>query len=173
MTSGEINPRYGNASATVPTWDQVERLLTHAQLYWLVTVRTDGRPHVTPLVGVWHDGTFAFCTGEDEQKARNLDSHQQVAVTAGPAAAQGWADGEGAVVEGTATRVTDPDDLRRLADAWTEKYGDDWRWEVRGTKFFELSQSGDGTGGGAAVFRVPPSKVLLFGGDHGQTAYRF
>ena len=26
-----------------------------AQPYW-ITVRTDGRPHAVPLVGVWHDG---------------------------------------------------------------------------------------------------------------------
>ena len=36
-----------------------------------------------PLVGVWQDGAFAFCTGPEEQKQRNLDANQQVAVTTG------------------------------------------------------------------------------------------
>ena len=56
MTTGHIDPRYGDASATAPPWNTVERLLTDAQLYWIVTVRTDGRPHAVPLVGVWYDG---------------------------------------------------------------------------------------------------------------------
>ena len=54
MTTGHIDPRYGDASATPPDWDDVERRLTDAQLYWLVTVRADGRPHAVPLCGVWH-----------------------------------------------------------------------------------------------------------------------
>ena len=43
MTTGEIDPRYGDASATPPPWADIERLLTDAQLYWIITVRTDGR----------------------------------------------------------------------------------------------------------------------------------
>ena len=60
MDTGQIDPRYGDASATAPGWDDVERRLADAQLYWLVTVRADGRPHAVPLCGVWHDGAFAF-----------------------------------------------------------------------------------------------------------------
>ena len=72
-----------------------------------------------------------------------------------------------------ATRVTDAEDLQTLADAWFAKYGDDWKYEVRDQEFNELSHSGDATGRGAWVFRVPPTKVLAFGDAHGQTAYRF
>ena len=46
---------------------------TSAELYWLTTVRKDGRPHITPLVGAWVDDAFVFCTGPEEQKAQNLD----------------------------------------------------------------------------------------------------
>lgn len=173
MTTGEINPRYGNASATAPAWQDIESLLTAAQLYWLVSVRTDGRPHVVPLVGVWHKGAFAFCTGEDEQKARNIEANSQVAITTGPIGANGWTVGKDITVEGRAVRVTDAGDLQTLADAWLAKYGEDWHWDVRGDRFFELSNSGDGTSGGALVFRVEPSKVMAFGDSHGQTVYRF
>ena len=83
MTTGHIDPRYGDASATAPPWADIERLLTNAQLYWIITVRADGRPHAVPLVGVWHDGAFAFCTGSDEQKQRNLDANPLLAVTTG------------------------------------------------------------------------------------------
>jgi nitroimidazol reductase NimA-like FMN-containing flavoprotein (pyridoxamine 5'-phosphate oxidase superfamily) len=173
MTTGTIDPRYGNAAATPPAWADIERILTEAQLYWIITVRADGRPHAVPLVGVWQRGAFAFCTGAEEQKQRNLDSGPHVAVTTGTTGANSWDSGKEVVVEGVAVRVTDPAELQRLAAAWFAKYGDDWRYEVRGEEFVELSRSGAGTGGGARVYTVAPAKVLVFGGEHGQTAYRF
>jgi nitroimidazol reductase NimA-like FMN-containing flavoprotein (pyridoxamine 5'-phosphate oxidase superfamily) len=173
MTTGQIDPRYGDASATAPPWDAIERILTNAQLYWIITVRADGRPHAVPLVGVWKDGAFAFCTGTEEQKHRNLESNPRVAVSTGSMGANGWKNGKDVVVEGTAERVTDDETLQALADAWFAKYGDDWHFEVRDQEFVELSNSGGGTAGGARVYRVAPSKALAFGDEHGQTAYRF
>jgi nitroimidazol reductase NimA-like FMN-containing flavoprotein (pyridoxamine 5'-phosphate oxidase superfamily) len=173
MTTGQIDPRYGDASATPPPWPDIERLLADAQLYWIITVRADGRPHAVPLVGVWQDGAFAFCTGPEEQKKRNLDADPHVAVTTGSTGANGWASGKDVVVEGTAVRVTDAQALQALADAWYAKYGEDWKYEVRGQEFVEVSHSGGGAGGGAWVYRVQPAKVLAFGDAHGQTAYRF
>ena len=173
MTTGTIDPRYGNPSATPPSWAAIERLLTLAQLYWIITVRRDGRPHAVPLVGVWQDGGFAFCTGPDEQKQRNLDANPHVAVTTGSTGANGWNSGKDVVVEGAAVRVTDREALQALADAWFAKYGADWRYEVRGEEFLEVSRSGAPTEGGAWVYRVSPAKVIAFGDPHGQTTYRF
>ena len=51
--------------------------------YWISSVRSDGRPHVTPLVGVWHEDGDVFATGGDEQKARNVASDPQVVLTTG------------------------------------------------------------------------------------------
>ena len=172
MVTGRIDPRYGNADATAPDWEDVEQRLADAQLYWLVTVRPDGRPHAVPLCGAWHDGAFAFCTGPEEQKMRNLEANPRVVVTAGPLGAGGWASGKDIVVEGTAERVTDDAALRSLAQAWEDKYDGDWRWEVRDEQFYELSSSGGSEHSGAQVFRVPPAKVLVFGDEHGQTTYR-
>ncbi|MDX6308407.1 MAG: hypothetical protein QOI06_1453 [Nocardioidaceae bacterium] len=173
MTTGKIDPRYGDASATAPPWDDIERILTDAQLYWIVTVRADGRPHAVPLVGVWYDGAFAFCTGQEEQKQRNLDSDPRLAVTTGSTGANGWDSGKDVVVEGTAIRVTDAAALQALADAWFAKYGEDWKFEVRGEEFVELSDSGGSSTGGARVYRVAADKVIAFGDAHGQTTYRF
>jgi general stress protein 26 len=173
MTTGTIDPRYGDASATAPPWEDIERILTDAQLYWIITVRADGRPHAVPLVGVWHEGAFVFCTGGQEQKQRNLDDNPHVAVTTGTTGAIGWAKGKDVVVEGDAVRVTSAETLQTLADAWFAKYGEDWKYAVRGDEFVELSGSGGSTEGGAWVYRVAPVKVLAFGDDHGQTAYRF
>ena len=173
MTQGKIDPRYGDATAIAPSWGDIERLLVAAQLYWIVTVRADGRPHAVPLVGVWHDGAFAFCTGAEEQKHRNLQQNPHVAVTTGSTGTNGWDHGKDIVVEGTAVRVTDTAALQTLADAWFEKYGDDWKFEVRDKEFHEVSHSGGSTGGGARVYRIQADKVIAFGDSHGQTRYAF
>ncbi|HCB06132.1 MAG TPA: pyridoxamine 5'-phosphate oxidase family protein [Nocardioides sp.] len=173
MTSGTVSPLYGDSSADAPAWAEIDRRLAEAQLYWIVTVRRDGRPHAVPLCGVWREGTFFFCTGDAEQKMRNLEHDPHVVVTAGPLGAAGWGSGKDIAVEGVATRVADEALLRSLADEWSRKYDGDWEWEVRDGRFFELSDQGDGTRDGAVVFRVPPDKVLVFGDEHGQTTYRF
>jgi hypothetical protein len=131
-----------------------------------------GRPHAVPLVGVWHEGAFAFCTGAQEQKQRNLDSNPQVAITTGSTGANGWDSGKDIVVEGTAVRVTGAEALMALADAWFAKYGEDWKFEVRAHEFVELSDSGGSTreAHGSTGSRPPRSSRSA---THGQTTYRF
>ena len=51
-------------------WDKALADLQGAEVYWLSTVRPDGRPHVTPLLGVWLDDALYFCTGPAERKPR-------------------------------------------------------------------------------------------------------
>jgi hypothetical protein len=96
-----------------------------------------------------------------------------VAVTTGTTGANGWNSGKDVVVEGTAVPVTAAEALQVLADQWFTKYGDDWKFEVRGEEFVELSHSGGSTEGGARVYRVKPAKIIAFGDPHGQTTYRF
>jgi general stress protein 26 len=158
-----IDRRFSDPDAGPTPWSDTQRVLEHAELYWLTTVRADGRPHVTPLIGAFDDGAVHFCTGLREQKARNLEHHPQVALTTGT---NTWARGLDVVVEGTAVRVVDRDTLQRLADAYEAKYGSRWHFEV-----------GDGVFGAgedaAAVFRIEPVKVLAFAKEpHGQTTYR-
>jgi hypothetical protein len=93
-----------------------------------------------------------------------------VAVTTGTTGASGWNVGKDIVVEGMALRVTAPEELQALADAWFAKYGEDWRFEVRAEVFVELSHSGGSTEGGARVYRVKPAKVIVFGDAQGQPA---
>ena len=95
------------------------------------------------------------------------------AVTTGSTGADGWNRGKDVVVEGSAVRVTEAEQLRTLAAAWFAKYGDDWKFDVRGEEFVEVSHSGASTEGGARVYRVAPDKVIAFGEGHGQTTYRF
>jgi nitroimidazol reductase NimA-like FMN-containing flavoprotein (pyridoxamine 5'-phosphate oxidase superfamily) len=88
-------------------------------VYWLSTVRPDGRPHVTPLLGVWLDGGLYFCTGPDERKAKNLSENLHCALTTG----HNSLDGLDLVIEGTAEGLSDPAELGRIADAYESKYG--------------------------------------------------
>jgi nitroimidazol reductase NimA-like FMN-containing flavoprotein (pyridoxamine 5'-phosphate oxidase superfamily) len=163
--TGKIDKRFSNPDAEATPWADALRVLEQAELYWLTTVRTDGRPHVTPLIGVLADEVLHFCTGLEEQKGRNLEHNDRVAVTTGNNA---WAKGLDVVVEGRAVRIGDDDELRRLAKAWEAKYGSEWHWDVAEGMFRHAD------GGGAGVFRIEPAKVLAFAKDpHGQTTYRF
>ncbi|KQW48119.1 hypothetical protein ASC77_15950 [Nocardioides sp. Root1257] len=165
MTTGRIDDRFSAPTATALTWEAVAALLDAAELYWLTTVRSDGRPHVTPLVGVWSGGRFAFCTGPGEQKSANLEHSPLVAVTTG---GNDWTSGTDVVVEGTAQRVTGRDQLLPLAAAWRRKYGEDWAWGADDEGFT------DGDGSSPWVYVVPPAKVIAFGKDpHSQTTFRF
>ena len=109
--SAELDAPYSSPDATATDWAQAQSVLADAAIYWLSTVRADGRPHVTPVIAVWRDGAVHFCTGPDEQKAQNLAANSQVVVTTGR---NEWA-GLDVVVEGAAQRVTDDGALRDLA----------------------------------------------------------
>ncbi|MFG1990710.1 hypothetical protein ACGFJ7_12120 [Actinoplanes sp. NPDC048988] len=71
------------------------------------------------------------------------------------------------VVEGTATRVTDPDRPTTLAALWKSRHN----WDLHPA---DGAFTGD-EGNEALVFAVIPAKVLAFGkGEpYSQTRYRF
>src|SRR6187431_1848903 len=110
----ELDTRFSDQNAIATDWEVTRRALEDAELFRITMVRTDGRPHVTPLVAVWLDDALHFSTGPDEQKARNLASNPRVALTTG---ANDWQSGLDVVVEGEAVRVTDAQQLVRLAAA--------------------------------------------------------
>ena len=58
----ELDARFSDRDAVATDWDQTRRALEDAELFWITTVRADGRPHVTPLVGVWLDDAIYFAT---------------------------------------------------------------------------------------------------------------
>ena len=163
---GKLDERFSEA-AEPTSWQQVDEVLTNAELYWLTTVRRDGRPHITPLVGVWVDNAFVFCTGPEEQKARNLNHSTALAVTTG---VNTWKDGLDVVVEGDAERVTSRDRLTILADVIREKYHGDWVFTPADDGFGHTDDAGDSHI--AHVYRVVPVKVLAFAkSPHGQTTF--
>src|SRR5215216_680981 len=68
----ELDPRYGVDGATATRWSEARQRLDEAELFWVTTVRPDGRPHITPLLALWLDDALFFCTGPEEQKAKNI-----------------------------------------------------------------------------------------------------
>src|SRR3954453_23889392 len=120
--------RYGESGAAPTEWSTAQELLRRAEVSWITTVRADRRPHVTPLITVCDGSTVYFGTGPQERKRRNLAANPHVVLTTGTNALHGGLD---VVVEGEAVRITDDEELRRLADAYLEKYGEEWRFEVR------------------------------------------
>ncbi|MEV0224223.1 pyridoxamine 5'-phosphate oxidase family protein [Streptomyces sp. NPDC050704] len=161
----ELDARYSDETATARPWSEAEALLSEAELFWVSTVRPDGRPHVTPLPAVWADGALHFCTGPEERKARNLALNPHVVLTTGT---NTWNKGYDLVVEGEAVRVTDDARLRGLAAAWERKYGSFWHFEVRDGFFHHGA-------GNALVFSVAPGTVFGFGKGEpfSQTRWRF
>ncbi len=161
--NAELHVGFSEPDATARPWAEVVDVLSKSEMFWLSTVRRDGRPHVTPLPAIWLDGTLHFCAGAGEQKARNLESNPRCILTTGTNQLRSGLD---VVVEGAAARVTDKARLQRLAALWKSKL--DWSFEVGDGAF----RDPDGRRG--LVFGVTPTKVLSFGkGPYSQTRYRF
>lgn len=152
----------------IPTeWRQARRELQDAEVYWLSTVRPEGRPHVTPLLGIWLDGALYFSTGPDERKAKNLAGNPRCILTTGC----NKLDGLDLVVEGQAAKVNDLAELSSVADTFESKY--DAHFTAPEGTWFGL---GDAIRRNEAlVFRVTP--LTAFGFDKGtpysQTRWSF
>jgi general stress protein 26 len=146
----ELDTVFSDPGTTATSWNDTRAALEAAELFWISTVRADGRPHMTPLVAVWLDDALHFCTGELEQKAVNLRSNQKVILMTG---CNEWDGGLDVVVEGQAVQVTDRTTLQRLTEAWARKW--DGRWQ------FEPGDAGF-QGEGVLVFSVRPAKVFAF-----------
>ncbi|WP_304453211.1 pyridoxamine 5'-phosphate oxidase family protein [Nocardiopsis sp. YSL2] len=61
-------PDFSSAGAAPVPWGRARTVLADAPLYWVTTVRPDGRPHTVPLLGVWVDGSVCFCPGREGGK---------------------------------------------------------------------------------------------------------
>lgn len=156
---GPLDARFSGLGATAREWSEVSARLRTAETYWLTTVRSGGRPHTTPLLGIWRDEVLYFATGREEQKARNLELSPYCTMTAGSHLLN---EGLDVVVEGVARQATEAAELERLADAFGAKYGAPWRFDMGGEDVRPL------------MFRVESRKILAFGKGEpfSQTAWR-
>ena len=159
---------FSSDGAVATEWATALADLQGAEVYWLSTVRPDGRPHVTPLLGVWLDGTLCFCTGPAERKAKNLAQNPNCVLTTG---CNGLDDGLDLVVEGVAAMVSEEAELRSVADTFESKYGR--HFTAPDGTWFGLGEAI--RGGDALVYRVTPTTAFGFGKGRqfSQTRWRF
>jgi len=164
--TAEIDDRYGSPGAAAVAWSVAWQALERAEIYWLSTVRADGRPHITPVVAVCLDGLAYVSSGPGEQKVQNLATNAHCILMTGT---NKLAPSLDVVLEGDAIRVTDAATLAAVAAAYNEKYDEPFHFSA-----------GDGVlngggGGDSFLFRIEPAKAFCFGrgADFTQTRYRF
>ncbi len=166
-TEGRLCAEFSSPGATATPWETALQAMGAAQVFWLSSVRPDGRPHVTPLLAVWLEGALFFCTGPGERKAANLGANPSCVLTTG----NNGLEGVDVVVEGRAHLVVDPGGRRSVAAAFEAKYGahfeaPDGTWAGLGDAV---------RSGGVLLYEVAPTAVFAFGkGEpYSQTRWAF
>jgi nitroimidazol reductase NimA-like FMN-containing flavoprotein (pyridoxamine 5'-phosphate oxidase superfamily) len=124
--------------------------------YWLATVRSNGVPHVMPVLAVWVDGRLFLCAGKGTRKAKNLALNARCVVTV-------EAEPIDLVVEGEAAKVRDAATLRRVADAYASTY--DWHVTVRDGGFHDTEGAPTAGPPPYDVYEVMPTVAFGFGTD--------
>jgi hypothetical protein len=156
-------------------WERVREVMstdvTHApgtggpnrHTSWLTTIGDDGAPQVRPVGVVQHDGVWCFNSNPDTRKARNLARDVRCVVSLATEPFD-------LVVEGTANRVTDPDELATVSDVYN---GGGWPCSVEGDALTAEFSAPSGGPPPYHLFRVEPSRVYAFGTAEPYGATRF
>lgn len=83
-TSRPYMPGYGiqpvDKQAGLLPWSYVSERMLSAHNYWVSSTRPDGRPHVAPVWGLWHEETFYFSSGRESRKAQNFAANSAAVV---------------------------------------------------------------------------------------------
>jgi hypothetical protein len=109
---GIVAPEEG--SGLLP-WSEVERRLSVAHDYWVVTVRPDRSPHAMPVWGVWLEDRIWFSSGRRSRKARNLEADPRCTITTDDAR-------DPVVVDGVAERLSGTEEIATFVAAVNIKY---------------------------------------------------
>ena len=98
-------------------WGHVQERMDNAKNYWVCTVRPDGRPHCTPVWGVWLANTLYIEGSRETRRAQNLIANPNVSIH--------LENGNDVVIlEGQAHEVQKPAPQlgQQLSQAFTKKY---------------------------------------------------
>jgi nitroimidazol reductase NimA-like FMN-containing flavoprotein (pyridoxamine 5'-phosphate oxidase superfamily) len=99
------------------SWSHVSDRMMKAQHYWICTVSPQGRPHATPVDGLWLDDRLYFGGSAETRRQRYLAANPNVCVHLESAS-------DVVILEGEAhARRTDHALAVRLAEASARKYG--------------------------------------------------
>ena len=110
---GVLGP--GEGTGLLP-WSWAEERLSASRYYWVSTVRPDGRPHASPVWGLWDGGRLWFSCGGRSRKARNLAADPRCSVTTDDAE-------NPVIVDGVAEVARDPAAIARFVELGNAKYG--------------------------------------------------
>ena len=135
------------------SWPEVDGRLRFARNYWLSTASVTGRPHSSPVWGIWHNNRLYFSCGEQSVKARNLTTNPRVSLHLESGDSVVIVEGEVKVfrnADGGADGVTG------LIDHLNRLYGDKYVDPQSGIPL-QLSAQPD-----SPVFAIHPRKVLAW-----------
>jgi nitroimidazol reductase NimA-like FMN-containing flavoprotein (pyridoxamine 5'-phosphate oxidase superfamily) len=105
------------------SWTWAVDHFSRARNYFLSTTRSDGRPHVMPVWGVWLNRSFYFSTGRRSRKSKNLSLNSHCVVCPENAS-------KVVILEGTAREIGKGPLRGRFVTAYKKKYD----WDMSDTK---------------------------------------
>src|SRR5437660_5492954 len=122
------------------SWTWAVDHFSKARNYFLSTTRSDGRPRVMPIWGVWLDHSFCFSTGRRSRKSKNLSLNPRCVVCPENAS-------RAVILEGTVKEVGERSRRSRFVAAYKKKY--DWDmsdskepiYEVRPRVIFGIAEN--------------------------------
>jgi hypothetical protein len=148
------------------SWEMAQERLANPEVpgtHWLATTRSDGGPHLVPVIGFWIDGAMHVVAGEGTQKGRNLAADGRCAIGTSSTTLPSL----DIVIEGVAQPLTDEDAVRRVAEFLGSN---NWPLEVEGAK---VSGPHAPTAGPPpyTIFRIVPTTVFGLPGMFGMNEF--
>ena len=125
------------------TWEWAEEHLTKAPNYWFATTYPDGRPHTSPVWGVWMDGILYFDGSPETRRMKNIAARPEVSVHL-------ESGDEVVILEGTAREVSKPE--RALTEALSARYTAKYKAHAYAPAADQWDQGG--------LYAMTPSKAL-------------
>ena len=149
-------PGYGllpaDQGSGLKPWSYAVERLTSTRDFWISTTCPDGRPHSVPIWGVWMRDVFAFSTGAQSRKAKNLAKDPRVVIGVEPTE-------DSIVLEGVAALTSDAEFIRDFKQVYAAKYVmnmDDFSepvWFVKPVRAFSFASTGDEFTAGSTRWR--------------------
>lgn len=108
------NPK--DATTGLKQWGWALERLEKSHNYWIATSRSDGRPHLMLVWGIWWQDAFWFSTGPRARKAKNIAANSWCAIGTEKA-------DEAVILEGTAEQIKDRTVWKTVCQEYDRKYG--------------------------------------------------
>jgi general stress protein 26 len=130
-------------------WRTMEARLGRESTIWVVTVRRDGRPHLTPVWYIWLEDRIYIAIGTDSQKFANLRVSQSVALA--------LPDTESVIILEGEAHAAD----RLTSDNLGEYFFNKYEWD------FRYDESADWR-----LMEITPHKILTWGDGYDDEGIR-